>query len=165
MCDALSFMSAGTDIAGGIAGSIEAKSAGSFEVAQLEVMKTLSAARGSDAEAEIRGSYAEHAKANMAAMAISGFAPQSFDAVSAGNVKDMKKNLSKVVRETKMEQLNLTVQQVEAKLEAKRKAKAAMFSGINSALSTLYDAKRSYDEYNTGESEWEAFKKSWKGGL
>lgn len=164
MCDAMSFMSAGSDFAGGIAGFIEAKSAADFETAQLDVMKTLAAARGSDAEAEIRGSYAEHAKANIAAMAISGFGSETFAAIQAGNVKDMQKNLSKVVREVDIEQMNLSVQQIEARLEGKRKARAALFSGLNSGLSTLYDAERSYQEYNTGESRWEAFRQSWKGG-
>jgi hypothetical protein len=160
----MSFLSAGTDFAGGIAGSIEAKSVADFEAAQLDVMKTLSAARKSDAEAEIRGSYSEHAKANVAAAAISGFAAESFASVAEGNVKDMQKNLERVGRETDVEQMNLTVQQMEARLEGKRKARASMFSGINSALSTLHDAERSYQEYHTGETRMEAFKRSWKGG-
>lgn len=164
MCDVYSLASAGSDFMGGIAGSIDAKSAASFEAAQLDAMKTLTAARASDAEGQLRRSYADQTRQNAAAAAISGFAAISFASVNEGNAKDLQKNMAKIVRDTDMETMNLTIQQMEAKLEGKRRASAALFSGINSGLSTLHDAERSYREYHTGESRWAALMKSAKGG-
>lgn len=160
MCDVYSLGSAGSDFLGGVAGAMDARGAAKFEAAQLESMKILVAAKGSREESAIRGSYGEHMKANIAAAAISGFGMSTFDTVNDGNIKDMQKQMEGVARSVELEKVNLDVQKMEVLLEGKRKAQASLFSGINSALSTLKDAEDSYQEYHTGETRGEALKRS-----
>lgn len=164
MCDIYSLGSAAGDFINGRANAIEARSQADFEVAQLESVKILTAARRSDTEGEMRRAYSDHMRQNLAAIAISGLAVESFDSVQEGNVKDMQRNLRKVSKDADLETMNLTLQQMEARIEGKRRAKAAKYAGINSALSTLHDAERSYQEYNTGESRWQSVMKSVRGG-
>lgn len=149
MCDAYSFASAGLDMVSGIAGAMDARSAGKFEAAQIDAMKTLAAARASSEEEGLRREFAEGTRQNIAAMAISGFAAVSFEGVSEGNTKNLRQNMVKVGRNLSSELANLDMQKAVAETEAKAQAKASLYGGLNRAIGTMWKAEQSFQEVKT----------------
>ena len=160
MCDALTFSSAIGDVGAGIAGSIDARSAGDFEAAQLDAMKTLASARGSDREAGLRREFALQAEANLAAAAVSGLAGNSFDAITSGNEKDLADNAARISREVGLEHVQLNLQKSQVLMDAKLRASAALYGGFSKAAGTLYDGERIYQETNTGQTRTQSFMRS-----
>lgn len=188
MCDAMSFISAYGSYSQGRAAQISSEADAIFataqatdrrsqldlEAAQLEAMSVLAAARGSRDEARLRKAYAEQTRQNVAAAAISGFAPESFDAIAQGNARDMAENLEAIQTDIDLERFGLESEAREARRGGANVSKmaryesaahraagrAALWSGIGKAVGTLGDAERTYRETNTGQSRGRMFMQS-----
>lgn len=191
MCDAFSFMSAGMSAAGGLAASgmakaegifaqaqgIDAKSRADFEAAQLEAMSVMASAAGSRNETQMRKSYAEQSRQNIAAAAISGFDTASFAAVEDGNAKDLQDNLRLAQQDINREKGSLVAEAGEVRRSGKSamvmagfeskmariKGTMAALSGFNDAIGTLNTANQAFKQYNTGETRGQSFMRSLRG--
>jgi hypothetical protein len=160
MCDALSLASAGTDVAGGFAGFIDARSKASFETSQLEAFKTLASARSLTEGAGLRRSYSDARRGNIAAAAISGFASASFASVEAGNQADLERNLGQLSANLQSELAGFDAQQAEAKTAGRLGARAALLGGFKAAGGRLHDAEKAYQEYHTKQTRKQSLLKS-----
>lgn len=160
MCDPFSFASAGQDLLAGISGAAEARSVGSFEAAQIEAMSILASGQSSLEQGALLREFTEATRQNAAAIAVSGLSKKSFESIARGNIEDLFRNLEAIDTNRRIGQIGRNTQKAAALLDAKMKASAALFSGAFSAADTLFEAEKTFQKANTGESRFGFFKKA-----
>lgn len=202
MCDAMSLLSAYGSWQSGkaaaytaqanaissVAEGVMAKSAGrmaqsgkQFEASQLLTLNVLETAAVRRDQGNMLKSFAEQAKQNAAAMAVSGLDPTSFEAITEGNAdalreatgqkegdlklsKSSRKGAAKIKRiEGRMARMGGNLEATRSMVQAagyRAEAQAAKFSGMMGAISTLAGAEQSYQQNNTGGSRFDYFLKS-----
>ncbi len=160
MCDAFSLGAAVGDIGAGIAGRIDARSRGDFQAAQLEAMGVLASAQASDEMTAIRADFSQQMSANIAAMAISGLDPASFDAVVAGNRADLADAEATIHKNARRKQSDLNRRASIAQMEGEIEGAVTMLNGFVRAGDTIYRAEDTYQNTHTGQTRGEALSAS-----
>lgn len=160
MCDGYSFLSAGADLAGGIAGMIDGNSRADFASAQADIMSVFAGAQASLDEADLRRSFREQTSQNVAAAAVSGLDQGSFESIAKGNQKDMKRNIATIQGNLKTQKAGIKAQGAMAALEARLEGRASLFSGLNSGMFTLAEAEKEYQKNHTGQTRREYARES-----
>lgn len=161
MCDALSMLSAGADLAGGFIGAKEARSRGRFDAAMMDVQMILNTAQTRQQQGQLYREFEIVARQNIAAAGVSGLAAGSFDAVAKGNYRDLMEATGDLENQSQVQKIGMQAAKAEALAAARMEAATSMFSGISSATFTLAGAEQSYREANTGQTRLEYFKGSW----
>ncbi len=160
MCDAFSAMSFMGDLGNGVSQKISERAKGNFDGAQVEAMALLASAQGSDETAALRADFARLAEVNMAAMAVSGLAAESFEAVQAGNREDMRKNAAQIDRNAESQSRQYLSQAELARAEGEIAGAVALMGGLMAGIGTLKKAEDSYQDSHTGQSRGEYLKDS-----
>jgi hypothetical protein len=159
---------------------------GNFDRVMFESASLLVDRKASVDQSALIRDFEEQAKQNMAAMAVSGLAMQSFDGITEGNQREMgraskeiernaddqkgrnKRNadmaMSSAEKSAEMARVSGNIQNIDAQFAAfshKVEGKMALYAGIGDGLATLYKAEQSYQENHTkDQSRFDFFKKS-----
>lgn len=173
----ISGISAEANSVSAMAGAVDARGRTALETAQIEAAILVGTAQARDEETELRKTFGEQMQQNIGAMAISGLAFGSFDAILDGNEREVmdevgqivrndqrnKQNLTLAARERqrsgRMEELGFRGQSLEAlmtMMDARGRAAGAMFAGAAYGLKTIGKAEKDYQKNHseTGGGEW-----------
>jgi len=138
-------------------GKINAQNAmtkANFEKAQMDAMGVLADARKYEAYGDIWSSTANQIEANTAAAMFSGLDIASFDSISKGMKKDVKKATGRISANTEVEKLNYRNQGAMALLGGQMEAAAHKLNGTLGAVNTLVDGAKTYsDTYYKDDSK------------
>lgn len=161
MCNAFSLASAGASLFSAAQESKAVKSKAQFESAQIEAAQTLAVVDARREQSALRRSFAEQFSNNQAAIAVSGFAQISFDSIEAGNDEERDRGLKQLGTNAKLRVSQLETQKAAVNIQARLDSAAAIFSGVNAALGSIYDAEMDFKKSGLkGETRFDFFKRS-----
>lgn len=146
MCDPWALTSGVVDMMGGRAQAIDARSRGDLEAASIRAAGIrLQAASGFE-QAAIFREFAEVAKQNMAAAAVTGLDLASFDSIAEGNDRDMERAVQMSQRSARAESRDLELQAQITEMDARMEAKAARYAGFTSFANRVMNAEMDYNQ-------------------
>ena len=146
MCDAASMASMGMDLAGGIISGKEARSAGKFNAAMMDVQMMLADANSTEQKSALNREFSFMARKNLTSIAVSGLNQKSFAGVAKGNKQELKRGAVSIDRTLNAQMIGMTAQKAAGLADAKMQAATAMFSGISSAVYTGIQGELSYQK-------------------
>lgn len=165
MCDPMSLAKGISQIGGGLAASIIGKGQADWALGLSKAQALMAMAEASSSETAIRRDYAEAARKNVAAIAMSGLSAESFAGVMKGNTDDMNRTIGTMMRSARSTaDATLATGQMEASM-ARLEGKAALWAGLQGAAQTAIKGEMGYLENRLGgksgpESRMEYFKRS-----
>lgn len=113
--------------------AIDARSRATLEAAQLDAMKVLGSAAASEAMGDLEREMMQKQSANIAAMAVSGLDPLSFQGVQQGNENELKRAKSRIFRADELQRQMADIQIRERILAGEMEAAGAEYQGMMAA--------------------------------
>jgi hypothetical protein len=165
MCDANSFITAGTQM---MQSNIQAKmrrDQGDFEAKQFQNLGILAGAKGKIEMANNERQFTEHLQTNMAAAAVSGAGIASFESVFRGNMEEKEEKAGQIKRNADSERAAFNTSASIARVSADLEAKALQLAGIVGAAGTMNKMLMDFKETaapdkNVATAGFNHFKKS-----